>query len=55
MNLYTQWIIDQLDCTVKQAIQIQDVMGTFLDFSECTKREFRQAVIEAVEIIKETA
>jgi hypothetical protein len=55
MNLYTQWIIDQLGCSVLQAIQIQDTMATFLDFSECTKREFRQAVKDAVEIIKETA
>jgi len=54
MNLYTQWIIDQLSCTVPQAIQIQDMMATFLDFSECTKQEFKQAVKDAVEIIKET-
>ena len=53
MNLYTQWIIDQLSCTVP--IQIQDTMATVLDFSESTKQEFKQAVKDAVEIIKETA
>jgi hypothetical protein len=54
MNIYTQWIVDQLSCTVPQAIQIQDMMATFLNFSECTKYEFKQAVKDAVEIIKET-
>jgi hypothetical protein len=55
MNIYTQWIVDQLSCTVPQAIQIQGTMATFLDFSECTKYEFKQAVKDAVEIIKETS
>ena len=54
MNIYTQWIVDQLSCTVPQAIQIQDTMATFLDFSVCSKYEFKQAVKDAVEIIKET-
>jgi hypothetical protein len=52
MNLYTREIMAKLKCDAELAIKIQDIMGTFLDFSECTTREFNRAIKDAVLILE---
>lgn len=53
MNIYTKMIMEKLNCDAEFAIKIQDIMGTFLDFSECTTREFNRAIKEAISILEE--
>jgi hypothetical protein len=52
MNFYTREIMAKLKCDAELAIKIQDIMGTFLDFSECTTREFNRAIKDAVLILE---
>ena len=53
MNIYTREIMAKLKCSPEYAIEIQDIMGTFLDFSECTTREFNRAIKDSVMILNE--
>lgn len=52
MNIYTKMIADQLGIDMLLAYRIQERMEcSDLDFSECTKNEFKRAVIQASECL----
>lgn len=53
MNYYTKQIMAKLNCSAEYAIKVQDIMGTFLDFSECTTRQFNKAIKDAVMILED--
>ena len=52
MNYYTKEIMAKLKCDAEYALKVQDLMGEFLDFSECTTRQFNKAIKDAVLIVK---
>ena len=52
MNYYTKEIMAKLKCDAELAIKVQDIMGEFLDFSECSNRQFNKAIKDAVLILK---
>ncbi len=52
MNYYTKEIMAKLKCDAEFALKVQEVMGGFLDFSECTNRQFNKAIKDAVLILK---
>ena len=51
MNYYTKEIMAKLKCDAEYALKVQDIMGEFLDFSECTTRQFNKAIKDAVFIL----
>jgi len=53
MNYYTKEIMAKLKCDAEYALKVQDLMGEFLDFSECSNRQFNKAIKDAVLILKE--
>ena len=51
MNQVTRDIMAKLKCDAEYALKVQEVMGGFLDFSECTTRQFNKAIKDAVFIL----
>lgn len=48
MNYVTEAIIEKLGVSIKEALQIQDIMDeSDIDFSECSMVEFGHAIREA--------